>query len=518
MALNRKSLRVALIEVPAVYIEMDGDRLLDDFTLNHPKYPQLLLSSNLRQSADFDIEVNFVDLKGGESPENVHYRRVDYCGRRLDFLRIGVPFDRKAEVLLDADVVGISANFTFERSMVTQTIEYIRTLPGPHLVVVGGHDATADPEYYLRRGADLCVLGEGESAVQEIVRSIANGQSPMVSGTASIQNGAVRQDARRRPHRFEDIVFPDSDTLKETQFDQSPDGPLPAGVSSRIASLETSRGCPEACSFCDISFIVGKYRPIPLDTLLDRVRTFKAAGIRTLQIIDDNLLYRTLPAYEGERGRQTILDLFRLLYDEGFAWEFFNGFQLGLFERDGVIDFDLIDALYRNGRDGENFIGCFRSYVPLDKVTAEEISLLKKLKPIRITQAIVAAIAERGVPVLNLGIVIGSVRETPDSLAETAVRAEEFSAIVTRSSGGRTAPGILALCSVPLPGTPDFRFFRDHITFPADQYPEMYNIFMSVLRNRHFTPLDFTWQRRQISNLLNRETASAAEATSSQGS
>jgi radical SAM superfamily enzyme YgiQ (UPF0313 family) len=418
-------------------------------------------------------------------------------------LRIGVPFERTVDDLRKADIVGVSANFTFERSMVVHTIECLKTLAKAPLIVVGGHDATADPEYYLQRGADLCVLGEGETAIQEIARAVARGYSPIIDGTASLHNGVLRRDSRRRAHRFEDITFPDVDLLCETDFHESPDGPLPAGVSPRITVLETSRGCPEACSFCDISFIVGRYRSINFNMLMERIRMFKAAGIRTIQVIDDNLLYRTLPSYEGEPGRQTILDLFHLLYEEGFAWEFFNGFQLGLFENDGAIDLDLVAALYRNGRDGEHFVGCFRSYVPIDKVTAEEMSRLKKLKPLPIAQAIVSTIAEQRVPILNLGFVIGSIRETPSSLEETAIRAEEFKALVTRSSAGQTVTAILPLCSVPLPGTPDFRFCGDNIEFQAHEYPELYNIFTSVIHNDNFTPLELTLQRQQMKNRLN---------------
>jgi hypothetical protein len=502
--------RVALVEVPAVDVEMNGDRILDDFTLNHPKYPQMVLSSNLRATASFDVEVSLIDLKGGGDLERIHYGHVNYCGQRLDVWRVGVPFDREADLLLNAHVVGISANFTFERSMVVQTIDFLRSHGRPPLILVGGHDATADPVYYLQRGADLCVLGEGETAIQEIVIAVAEGEPPTIQGTASLLGGAVQGHSRRRPHRYEDIVFPDLDLLRATHFDQSPDGPIPEDVATRITSLETSRGCPEACSFCDVTFIIGRYRPIPFHILEQRIRAFKAAGIRTIQVIDDNLLYRTLPKYEAERGRQTILDLFHLLYDEGFAWEFFNGFQLGLFEKDGVLDLELINALYRNDRNDERFVGCFRSYIPLDKVTAEEMSLLTKLKPLPVARAVVSAIAECGVPTVALGFVIGSVRETPRSLEETAIRAEEFSAIVTRSSGGRTAPAVLPLCSVPLPGTPDFRSFQDNIIFPADQYPEMYNIFMSVLQNEHFTPLDLTRQRQHMRDVLNRGTGPAA--------
>jgi radical SAM superfamily enzyme YgiQ (UPF0313 family) len=443
-------------------------------------------------------------LKGRVGVQRTCYGRIDYGGKTLDLWRVGVPFEQAVDGLLAVDVVGISANFTIERAMVAETIGHLRRQRRAPFVVVGGHDATADPTYYLARGADLCVLGEGETALQEIARAVATGASPQIAGSVSRHCVEPRRAHRRKPHRFEDIVFPDSDLLSSTCFDQSPDGPFPADVTPRLASLETSRGCPEACSFCDVSFVVGGHRPIPFHRLVERVQAFKAAGIRTLQIIDDNLLYRTLPHYEGDAGRRTIIDLFDVLFEEGFAWEFFNGFQLGLFERDGRIDEELVDALYRQRHDGGRHVGCFRSYMPLDKVTAGEMARLRKLKPLDISRRVVAAIAERGVPVLVLGFVIGSIRETIETLDQTTVLAHEFSELVHRASAGRTIAPVLPLCSVPLPGTPDFREGQDHIVFPPDRYPELYNIFLSVVRSDEFTPLELVERRQRIRDELNR--------------
>lgn len=508
----RKPVAVALVEVPAVDVEFSGASLLEDFTLNHPKYQQLLLIANLRQAADVDANVKFVDLKAGGERQRTHYGEIDYCGQQLDLWRVGTPFEHVDDELQTADVVGISANFTVERSMVVQTIDHLRTRRRPPLIVVGGHDATADPSFYLKRGADLCVMGEGETALQEIVRAVANDESPAVSGTITRADGFARRADRRRPNQYSELTFPGLELLRASQFDQSPDGPFPPNVSPRIMSLETSRGCPEACSFCDVSFIVGRHRPIPFEMLVERVQVLKAAGIRTIQVIDDNLLYRTLPSYEGQQGRQTILDLFRMLFEQGFAWEFFNGFQLALFERDGRVDAELIDTLYRSGRDGPHHVGCFRSYMPLDKVTPFEMSLLSKLKPLPVAEAVVSAIARSGVPSVVLGFVIGNIRETPQSLDETARCAEEFANLVVRSSGGRTVPAVLPLCSVPLPGTPDFRDFHDQIVFPPDRFPELYNIFVSVLRNDHFTPLELMQRRQRMRDALNRGVGPAADA------
>ena len=239
----------------------------------------------------------------------------------------------------------------------------------------------------------------------------------------------------------------------------------------------------------------------------------ESAGIRTLQIIDDNLLYRTLPRYGGSEGRDTILRLFRHLYDRGFAWEFFNGFQLALFEHDGRIDEELIGALYRSGWSGDRFVGCFRSYVPIDKVVDDEMSRLRKLKPLDVAISVVGAIAACAVPILALGFVIGNARETPASLEETCDKAAAFRDLVHRRSSGRTTPVVLPLCSVPLPGTPDFRNFSRHIAFSPEEYPELYNIFVSVLHTEAFSPWDLTRARRRMRNALNSDSVPAPSAS-----
>lgn len=502
--------RVALVEVPAVDVVMNGERILDDFTLGHPKYPQLVLAANLRRH---DIEVELIDLKGAGSAQRTVYGEADYCGQNLELARVGLPLESVADRLFAADVVGISANFTFERSMVAQTVAFLRTRGTRPFIVIGGHDATADPAYYLRHGADLCVLGEGETAIVEIARAVGEGARPRIPGTASLEEGTMLRGGRRHAHSFDEIVLPSHELLASTHFPESPDGPLPADVTPRIASLETSRGCGEACSFCDVTFVVGRYRAMPFAMVERQIEAFHSAGIRTLQVIDDNLLYRLLPSGDGEEGRQTILRIFRRLYEEGFAWEFFNGFQLGLFERDGVIDTELIETLYRHGTEGGRCIGCFRSYVPIDKVTTQEMALLRKLKPLQVAREVVAAIARCQVPALALGFVIGSIRETAETLAETEAVAQELSDLVHRSSAGTTLSMVLPLCTIPLPGTPDFLTFRDHIDFPPDTYPELYNIFMSVLRTEHFSPLEMTRQRQRIRDELNRAPATTEART-----
>src|SRR6516165_3060699 len=106
--MSRKAIRVALVEVPGVDLEMDGERLHEDFSLNHPKYTQLVLAANLRNAfaGAANVEVDIVDLKGrAEEATTVQYGVVDYCGRPVSLYRVGLPFEAEAGRLKQADIV-----------------------------------------------------------------------------------------------------------------------------------------------------------------------------------------------------------------------------------------------------------------------------------------------------------------------------------------------------------------------------------------------------------------------------
>ncbi len=498
----RKPIKILLIEVPAVAVELDGS-LLGEVVLNHVKYPQLLLAANLLSdsSARNQFTVEIADLKATLPRELTNYRTIDYQGRRMAFWRIGAPFDVLEEKLSGVSIIGISASFTFERAIVIQTIQFLRKRTQAH-IVIGGHDATADPKYYLERGADLCVLGEGETALQEIALALADGNIQSVQGIAFVENGQMRKTGKRHNHDLSTISYPGT-LMAVSEYNQCPDGPLPEGVDSHVAVIETSRGCNERCSFCDSSFIVGAYRAVTTAKLASIIKELQIAGRRTILFADDNLLYRMLPKFGGHGGREDLLVFFRTLFDAGFAWTFYNGLQFGLLESDGNIDQELIQALFGNDLSDGHLRGCFRAYIPLEKFTEPEMSMLPKLKALSVERDILATICKMKVPEVNLGFIIASIRETPSSLRDTVVRAQEFGRVVSASSNGASLARFFPWCSVPIPGTPDHRDFKPNIVYSELEYPELFSNYTSVLKNDHYSPLEFTLMRIGMSKELN---------------
>jgi hypothetical protein len=289
-----KSLRVLLVEIPAVALELDGE-ILGEVTLNHAKYTQLLLAANLSgdSASALQFAVQIIDLKSSQPAQMTWSRMIPYCGRELGVWRVGAPNETLAQDLGNADIVGISANFTFERNSAAETISFVKSRCSA-MIVVGGHDATAAPRYYLERGADVCVLGEGESAILEIASAKVRGGLESVRGIAYLDRGELRKNGKRSHHDLNSIRYPTEALLLSHRFDECPDGPVPCNVSPTFSVLETSRGCDEKCSFCDSSYIVGSYRYAHIDVLRHQLETLKCVGIRTVLFADDKDLYAAL--------------------------------------------------------------------------------------------------------------------------------------------------------------------------------------------------------------------------------
>jgi len=152
-------------------------------------------------------------------------------------------------------------------------------------VVWGGVHPTLFPEATAAEPCvDAVVVGEGERTFQELVRAIAGGDCwDDIAGLAFERDGAVV----RTPQRS----FMDMDELP----------PLPLhlvdvsrylfsdfGVDGLI-ELETSRGCPFACSYCyNVSYHRRRWRAqSPVRVLEDLARYKRDHGIQGVGLVDD---------------------------------------------------------------------------------------------------------------------------------------------------------------------------------------------------------------------------------------
>lgn len=142
------------------------------------------------------------------------------------------------------------------------------------MLLVGGHGASMTPEVLLEAGADAAVVGEGERTLREL---LAEGLRPGMAGVACRVDGRTIQGPSRR------LVFP-LDELPPPARDLMP-VPLDG-----IHLMETSRGCPHACSFCEATRFYGsRWRAYSVARVAGEVtRLVDEHGAWVIQLADDN--------------------------------------------------------------------------------------------------------------------------------------------------------------------------------------------------------------------------------------
>ncbi|HMC21652.1 MAG TPA: cobalamin-dependent protein, partial [Thermoanaerobaculia bacterium] len=88
---------------------------------------------------------------------------------RIDGEQQGLALCRK----FDPDVVGLQCNFTTERNRTIRLAQRIKREMPRAFVVVGGHDASRDPEWFQHPSIDAIAIGDGEEVMPPLVDALA---------------------------------------------------------------------------------------------------------------------------------------------------------------------------------------------------------------------------------------------------------------------------------------------------------------------------------------------------------
>ena len=131
------------------------------------------------------------------------------------------------------------------------------------LTVVGGAYATSLPEEVLEAGCDFVFQGEAEEAVKDLLEAVKAGKS-----NERYFSSPNKPDMSSSPvPRFELLNLNDYVTL----------------------SVQTSRGCPFDCEFCDVVSIFGrKFRPKSAEQVVDELERLYRLGWRGQVFISDD--------------------------------------------------------------------------------------------------------------------------------------------------------------------------------------------------------------------------------------
>ena len=137
---------------------------------------------------------------------------------------------------------------------------------------------------------DFVCRGDGEQLLLDLLDRLEDPQE--VGGVTWAKDGKVINNPNRTMERHLDQwPFPDRESL-ELDFVESMPLDVPAVLSmERFTTMQTSRGCPWPCVFCDIPiFNEGKWRARSAQHVVDELKYLEANGYGSVYFVDDHFL------------------------------------------------------------------------------------------------------------------------------------------------------------------------------------------------------------------------------------
>lgn len=271
------------------------------------------------------------------------------------------PQEMANRVASDTNIIGVSCTFSHDWPVTVEAMEQLRVRFPDAWIIVGGEHITAMPEYSLEncKEIDICVLGEGEETMVELVRTLCKGGDlSQVKGICFRgKDGKVETTGRRG--RIKEI-----DAIPKPKWDATPlqaylDRGLSFGVNlGPTVPMLATRGCPYQCTFCSSPTMwTTKWSARSPESVLDELESYMLKYKATnFDFYDLTMVVR----------RDWILKFAALIKDRGlkFTWQLPSG------TRSEAIDREVARALYETG--------CRNiSYAP-ESGSPEELKRIKK--------------------------------------------------------------------------------------------------------------------------------------------
>ena len=137
---------------------------------------------------------------------------------------------------------------------------------------------------------DFVCRGDGEQLLLDLLANFDNPQD--VASLTWMKNGQVVQNPNRAMERqLDQWPFPDRESLKLDYVESMPlDVPVVLSM-RRFTTMQTSRGCPWPCIFCDIPiFNEGKWRARSPQHVVAELKYLEGLGYESVGFVDDHFL------------------------------------------------------------------------------------------------------------------------------------------------------------------------------------------------------------------------------------
>jgi radical SAM superfamily enzyme YgiQ (UPF0313 family) len=148
----------------------------------------------------------------------------------------------------EPDLVGIQCNFTTERFRTRRMARRVRELLPDAFVLLGGHDVSRDPQWFVDGAVDAMAVGDGEEIVPLLAAALeTGGDLRKVPGLVlNAPQGPVATGPAPARRVLDELPLPARHLVR----DYAPHYYI--NFRKPLALLETARGCPFKCNFCSV--------------------------------------------------------------------------------------------------------------------------------------------------------------------------------------------------------------------------------------------------------------------------
>lgn len=262
------------------------------------------LFTSILKRAGFEVDLFDATLYNSESSVSPS-KRMEYLQVRKFSYEKDLGFKLKTDLIGDfiAKIDSFKPDllaFTILEDALIQTIKLLESIQGRNIpTIAGGVFVTSAPEKAISYPQiKMICLGEGEGALLKVAENLRDGLA-----ADNIPNIWIKKDGggiiKNPVGPLEDInkIIPDYSLFEKVRFYRPMGGKI-----LRTVPLETSRGCPYGCTFCNSpmwnDFYQEKSRSVffrrkRIDVLLGEIRQLmKEYGPDLFYVVDDSFLAR----------------------------------------------------------------------------------------------------------------------------------------------------------------------------------------------------------------------------------
>lgn len=425
--------RIMLIEPPFYRL------FKDSYSLDRYPLGLAYLAATIRRDSGWDVKVYNADfIPRGETQSYAYLAKDGYENylRRLRDDSSPIWAEVKSKIMeYRPHVAGISAKSqNFASACVIAHI--VKEINPSTLVIVGGpHPTMVGAKALDCADIDVCVKGEGEGTILELLNAERNGHNFANIAGIAYRSGPTTSEtpARQYIEDLDSLPFPHEGT--NAILEDYNRYPLTA-----FSYVFGTRGCPNNCFFCGSREIWGrKVRFRSVGNIVKEIAALQVRGLRSVHFADDTFGV----------NRKFIIQLCNemMLHCPGLKW----GCEIHV----RLVDDEII-ALMKKA-------GCFQIQVGIESGNNEMLRLIRKNITIEDAFAACRLIKKHGIE-LEAFFMLGFPQETEASLADTVRAIEDL-----------RCDHVVYSVFTPYPGTEAFDFCNLHGLIPEPFDVSLYN-------------------------------------------